>query len=248
MKIAIDAGHGPHTPGKRSPDDALREFHFNAPVARYVASLLAEYEGVETLSTHDTSGLIDVPLQARTDSANLWEADILVSIHANAYGSGWNDSNGIETYVYTAPSDASVRLAEVVQRALVAATGLRNRGVKRGDLHMVRAARMPAILVECGYMTNRKEAALLMTDDYRRLCAQAIMDGIAEAYKLQRKQPAAPVPAPDAVTVIINGQRIADGFLRDGRAYVPARAVGDVLGMTVTWESATKTASLEGGE
>src|SRR5690606_23064088 len=100
MKIVIDAGHGPDTPGKRSPDGSLREYQFNSAVARYVADkLFGGYEGIEILMTHDDSR--DVPLKERTDRANAWKADLFVSIHANAAGDGtsWNSAQGIETFV-----------------------------------------------------------------------------------------------------------------------------------------------------
>ncbi|WP_270167619.1 N-acetylmuramoyl-L-alanine amidase [Paenibacillus sp. SYP-B4298] len=188
MKIAIDAGHGPETAGKRSPDGSLREFHFNNPTAKMVAQLLAGYEGVETIFTHATDGSRDVPLKERTDKANAWGADVLISIHANASGDGWSSAEGIETFTYTAPSTASVKPAKAVQAALIAATGLRDRGVKQGNLHMVREARMPAILVECGFMTHRQEVELLKSDAYQLKCATAIVVGIAAVYGLRQKR------------------------------------------------------------
>jgi len=195
MKIAIDAGHGPDTPGKRTPDGSLREFQFNAPVARYVADeLLHGYEGVEVLLTFDDSR--DVPLKERTDRANAWKADVFVSIHANAAGEGWSSAQGIETYVYTTRPPAAVALANAVQRNLVRLTGRPDRGVKSADFHVLRETRMTAILIECGFMTNRTEAELLKSDDYRRKCAAAIVAGIAETYGLRKK----PVPPKDDVS------------------------------------------------
>jgi N-acetylmuramoyl-L-alanine amidase len=186
VKIAIDAGHGPETPGKRSPDGTLREYHFNAPTARYVADmLLHDYEGVEILLTFEDSR--DVPLKERTDKANAWGAELLISIHANAADEGWSSAEGIETFVYLTRPAPAVALANAVQRRLIRATSLTDRGVKSDNLHMVRESRATAILVECGFMTNRQEAELLKTDVYRRKCAAAIVAGIAETYGLKRK-------------------------------------------------------------
>lgn len=195
MRIAIDAGHGPETAGKRTPDDSMREFHFNSVTARYVREELLKYEGVEVLFTHADDGSRDVPLRERTDKANAWKADALVSIHANAYGSGWNDAQGIETFVYTPRPAEAVRLAEAVQQRLLLETGRRNRGVKADNLHMVRETDMTAILVECGFMTNKAEAELLKSDSYRRACAKAIAEGLAEVYGLKLKVVAATPPA-----------------------------------------------------
>jgi len=198
MRIVIDAGHGPETPGKRSPDGSLREYQFNSAVARYVADeLLHGYEGVEILMTH--SDARDVPLKERTDRANAWGADVFVSIHANAAGEGWSSAQGIETYVYTTRPAAATKLAEAVHRNLIRATGRPDRGVKTANFHVLRETKMPAILVECGFMTNREECELLKSDDYRRKCAAAIVQGIVETYGLKVKK-SAPVAAPDEVS------------------------------------------------
>ncbi len=181
MKIALDAGHGPDTPGKRTPDGSMREFQFNSAVARYAAELLAQCPGVQTLFTHAADGSRDVPLKERTDRANSWGADLLVSIHANASGDGWSNAEGIETFTYSVPSAASTRLAQTIQSALIASTGLRDRGVKIANFHMVRESKMPSVLLECGFMTNQQEAELLKSDAYRRKCATAIVSGIAKA-------------------------------------------------------------------
>ncbi len=187
MKICIDAGHGPDTPGKRSPDGLLREYQFNSATARYVIELLKQYDDVEILTTFEDSR--DVPLLERTNKANAWKADVLVSIHANASGSTWSNARGIETFVYTTSPypHNDVALATTVQKHLINETGLRDRGVKTANLHMLRESKMTSILVECGFMTNREEVELLKSDDYRRKCARAIVAGIVEMYSLKKK-------------------------------------------------------------
>lgn len=187
LKIAIDAGHGPETAGKRTPDGSMREFQFNSVVARYVRDGLMNYSGVEVMFTHADDGSRDVPLKERTEAANAWGADLLVSIHANAMGNNWSTAKGIETYVYTTKPQAAVTLANAVQKQMILATGLFDRGVKANNLHMVREGPLTSILVESGFMTNKDEAALLKTDAYRRKCAQAVIAGLVEVYKLQLK-------------------------------------------------------------
>lgn len=186
MRIVLDAGHGPNTLGKRSPDGTLREYVFNSDVARKAADLLAAYEGVETLLTFEDGR--DVSLAERTNRANAWKADLFVSIHANASGDRWSLAQGIETYIYTKASAASQRLANIVQQRIVAVTGLLNRGVKKENFHVLRETRMPAILVECGFMTHRQEIELLKSNEYRQRCAKAIVQGIVQYGALQRKK------------------------------------------------------------
>ncbi|WDI03973.1 N-acetylmuramoyl-L-alanine amidase [Paenibacillus urinalis] len=240
MKIVIDAGHGYYTLGKRCPDGSMREWEFNSVVANYVAQMLAAYDGVETKFTHDTTGKTDVMLSARTKAANAWSADILVSIHANAAAGTWGIAEGIETFVYSTKSTASVKLANAVQAQLIARTGRRNRGVKTGDLHMVRETKMPAILVECGFMDNREEAALLKTDAYRRKCAEAIVAGIVEVYGLKE---AADVRV-DKANVVIDAKKAKDGVLIDGTVYVPLREVAEYYSADIAWDTKTKTATI----
>jgi N-acetylmuramoyl-L-alanine amidase len=190
MKIVLDAGHGYSTAGKRTPD-GMREYEFNRAVAQYAKEELLKYQDVEVLFTHSDER--DVPLQERTDRANNWEANAFVSIHANAYGTGgWNTAQGIETYTPTVESPNSDRLAKLVHPRLIQATGRRDRGIKTANFHVLRETKMASILVECGFMTFYQEAQLLKTDSYRKTCARAIAEGIAEYFNLKLK----PVPPP----------------------------------------------------
>lgn len=245
LNVAIDAGHAKNTAGKRSPDDSLREFSFNSVVARYVREKLADYEGVNVKFTHDESGEKDVALSTRAAVANDWKADVFVSIHANAYGSTWNDANGIETFTTTSPTTESNKLAETIQRKLIVATGLRNRGVKRADFTVIYKAKMTAALVECGFMTNRSEANLLKSDAYRNKVADAIVDSLAEVYTLKRKGAEKVANSYVEVTVRVNGKDIGEvGELKAGVTRVPVRKVAEALGATVTYDSKTKTVDI----
>ena len=75
---------------------------------------------------------------------------------------------------------------------------------------------MPAILVECGFMTNREECELLKSDAYRRKCAEAIVAGIVEVYGLRPKQPAQQ-PATDEVSA----------WAREAREWAVSRGITD---------------------
>jgi N-acetylmuramoyl-L-alanine amidase len=245
MKIVIDAGHGYNTKGKRCPDDSMREWEFNNVVAGYVAEGLSQYAGVTCKFTHDTAGKTDVPLNTRTKTANAWGADVLVSIHANASTGMWGAANGIETFVYSLNAQESVKLAKAVQTQLIAKTERKDRGIKAGNLHMVRESKMPSILVECGFMDNREEASLLKTDEYRRKCAEAIVAGIASVYGLKQKDKAEVNDMPIAkANVKVNNKDVKEGVIIDGAVYVPLRGVGEALGASITWDNAKKLATI----
>lgn len=190
MKIMLDAGHGYSTPGKRSPD-GMQEYEFNRVVAQYTKQLLEKYENVTVYFSHSDER--DVPLQERTNKANQLNVDLFISIHANAYGSGgWNNVSGIETYVYITKPKMAYELAKKVQKQLILVTGLPDRGVKTANFHVLRETRMTAILCELGFMTNKRDMELLRSDAYRKACAEAIVKGVQEQYKLTLKKGASP--------------------------------------------------------
>ncbi|KON86349.1 cell wall hydrolase [Sporosarcina globispora] len=184
MKIILDAGHGYSTPGKRSPD-GMREYEFNRAVASLAKEMLEKFQHTAVSFAHSDER--DVPLAERAALANKQNANCFVSIHANAYGTGgWNSAGGIETYVYPSKPREALALAQKIQRNLINATGLRDRGVKTADFQVLRETQMTAVLVECGFMTNKEEASLLRTPLYRKRCAQAIVKAIAEQYDLRK--------------------------------------------------------------
>ncbi|WP_391116953.1 N-acetylmuramoyl-L-alanine amidase [Psychrobacillus sp. L3] len=175
MKIMLDAGHGPETPGKRTPDGKMREFEFNQVVVQLMKMELQKC-GVIVLLSH--LGTSDVPLIERTTLANKLGVNAFISIHANAFGSSWNDVSGIETFTYTKPSSHSKILSKLIQDSMCSTTKRTNRGVKRANFAVLRDTKMPAVLVECGFMTNRAEAALLQSASYRNLCSNAMAHAI----------------------------------------------------------------------
>jgi N-acetylmuramoyl-L-alanine amidase len=184
MKIMLDAGHGFNTPGKRSPN-GMREYEFTRAVAEYAKNSLGNYQNITVYFAHSDER--DVPLKERTDKANQLNVDAYVAIHANAYGSSWNTANGIETYVFPTKPKEAYELAQMIQKNLVISTGLTDRGVKTADFHVLRESHMTAVLTECGFMTNEREAELMLSDMYRKTCAEAIVKALANQFKLKLK-------------------------------------------------------------
>ncbi|WP_332632040.1 N-acetylmuramoyl-L-alanine amidase [Halalkalibacter flavus] len=186
MKISLSAGHGNNTAGKRSPD-GMREFHFNKPVANYMAEELSKYEGVQTQFVHDNTGNVDVPLSTRTSKSNIWGADLHIDIHANALRGVMGSHGGIETYIHTSKPKEADALARRVQSDLVKATGLRNRGVKTANFQVLKETKMTAILVEYGFMDSTTDLPKLKSDTYRRLVAKTTAESIAAHYNLKKR-------------------------------------------------------------
>ena len=125
-KVIIDAGHGPYTPGKRTPDGSLKEFMFNESVTQLIKSILIK-ENICTIFSH--TYVHDVPLQERVALANHLKVDAFISIHANAFGSDWNEASGIETFTCVNPGRITTTLATFVQQEMVKATRGREGGL-----------------------------------------------------------------------------------------------------------------------
>jgi N-acetylmuramoyl-L-alanine amidase len=201
MKLIVidDAGHAGSgiTPGKRTPDGSMYEWDFNNAVREYVKNSLLTFQNVEVHTVSDPTGKRDVPLTERTNKANAiysrYKGDkntkvIYISYHANAYGTGWNNVRGLETFVYKTNPSGSRKLADAIHKNLVEITGLSNRGVKTADFHVLRETHMDAILIEGGFMTNKDDAAKLKSTDYRVKFASAVVCALEELYQLKPKQ------------------------------------------------------------
>lgn len=186
VKIALDAGHGLNTAGKRTPDGE-REWTFNSKVALAAIAKLSTFQNVNILRLDDSTGQIDVPLKTRTDRANSWKADVLVSIHHNAYLGNWGTHGGVETYTHPGASQKSRDIAVVVHPKVVNAMGLRDRGRKTLNLHMLRESTMPAILIEGGFMDSTTDIKAMRDNGKLQAQGEAIAVGLAEYFKLQPK-------------------------------------------------------------
>ncbi|MFL2116260.1 N-acetylmuramoyl-L-alanine amidase [Marinilactibacillus psychrotolerans] len=202
--VAIGGGHGLYTAGKRTPDDE-REWSFNNKVVLAAIERLKEYKDITVVRMDDPTGQIDVPLNERTNKANNAKADLLVSIHHNALTGKWADHTGTETYTYVGNQPGSTKLAKAVQPRLARAYGLKDRGIKQANFHMVRESNMPAILTEGGYMDSSIDIKALRDDNKLRDAGVAIADGIAEYFGISVLEDGAkpePVESPKPVAEV----------------------------------------------
>ena len=115
MRISGGAGHGLYTNGKRCPDDSMREFMFNVAVFNYFKEGIEKYKDsngnkVEVIAVHDPIGNVDISLAQRTAHVNRSNVKLHIDFHANAYGSGWNDANGVETFIYKKTLTEAVKI------------------------------------------------------------------------------------------------------------------------------------------
>ncbi|WP_288910820.1 N-acetylmuramoyl-L-alanine amidase, partial [uncultured Thomasclavelia sp.] len=186
MKIAIDAGHGRYTAGKRCSkkydSNETREWVLNSRVASYVQNLLKEY-GVSTIRLDDITGAVDISLGNRCKTANSQNVDLVVSIHHNAGG-----GNGLETFVYNGSKlpQRTIDIAQTIHNACIESTGQRNRTLKRMNLAICRDTDMDALLVEGGFMDNAEDTPRILTDEFAQKYARGIVNGIVKYYGLKK--------------------------------------------------------------
>src|SRR5690606_38762284 len=176
--------------------DGEYEWNFNDKVARAFEREIKNYEGVSLLRTDDASGKTDVPLRTRTNRANSWKADVYISFHHNANTGRWSSAwTGVETFYHansSANSSVSKRLAQSVQKALVKAYGLADRGIKTNNLHITRETNMPAVLVEGGFMDSTIDIKKLRDDSVLAQAGILIARSVANIFGLKRKGESTP--------------------------------------------------------
>ncbi|MEO0949016.1 MAG: N-acetylmuramoyl-L-alanine amidase, partial [Cyanobacteria bacterium J06641_5] len=171
--VTIDPGHGGKDPGAIGIG-GLREKDIVLDISTQVQQILSA-NGLRVLMTRSDDRFIS--LQGRVDVSNRANADIFVSIHANAISLSRPDVNGVETF-YARGSSRGQALASSIQSSILQQVSIGSRGVKRSGFFVLRHTDMPAALVEVGFVTGREDAPKLRDPSFRRQMAQAIADGI----------------------------------------------------------------------
>ena len=185
IKVFIDQGHNPVNPNAGAEGQGYREQDVVYEIGVLLADLLnADPAFTARLSRRSPTVILGTSnassLRARVDDANAWGADVFISLHTNA--SVNESATGTEALVFESQTPA-YRLAEDILRALNENTGLRNRGiVLRPGLYVLRRTRMPAVLLELGFITNPRDAFLM--SNRPDLFAEGIYEGLRAYYGL----------------------------------------------------------------
>ncbi|WP_127539402.1 N-acetylmuramoyl-L-alanine amidase [Paenibacillus illinoisensis] len=167
FKVWIDAGHGGKDPGAVAY--GLQEKDVALKVSLGIKERMeAAYENVQVLLSRSTDVFLE--LRERTSKANAAGADLLVSIHCNAGGG----KGGFESFRYTSASQNSIKLQDVLHKAVMAKLGGTDRGQKAQNLHMVRESKMPAVLTENLFVD--------VAADADRLKQASVIDAIIEGH------------------------------------------------------------------
>lgn len=175
--IYLDPGHGGTDAG--AVNGSRRESDDNLKLALLVRDILIRQNQAVLLSRKEDSA---VSLDERTRQANRAKADLYVSLHRNSFTSP--DANGVEIWIYTTAGRITEAAAVEVLEEVLAVGAQSNRGVKRGNYHVLRESEMPAMLIELGFISNAEDNTLFDRnfEQYAKAIAKGILSALGEAY------------------------------------------------------------------
>ena len=192
--VVIDAGHGGFDPGKVGIDGQL-EKDINLSIAEKLKAYL-EASDVNVVMTRDTdTGLYQSgdshkkvsDMRRRCDIINEARPDLVVSIHQNSYHQ--EEINGGQVFYYKTSQNGK-RLAEILQKRFDYVLGEANRRVAKANdnYYLLLHVKEPIVIVECGFLSNRKEAKALESEDYQDRMAWTIHMGVMEYLNTDEKK------------------------------------------------------------
>ncbi|MFJ5771181.1 N-acetylmuramoyl-L-alanine amidase [Psychrobacillus sp. NPDC093180] len=182
VKVFIDAGHGGTDSG--AIGNGLLEKNLTLQIATRVKDMLvAEYNNVSILMSR--TGDQSLTLAQRTNAANAWGADFLLSVHINAGG-----GTGYEDYIYPGSGAPTTTYQNTIHTEIVKLVSYNDRGKKQENFHMLRESNMPALLTENGFIDNANDATKLKTSSFIESLARGHVNGIAKSFNLPKKSTA----------------------------------------------------------
>lgn len=189
--IAIDAGHGMSTSGKRcmkalDPSET-REWYLNDRIADRLQELLSGYD-CKTIRVDDTTGVKDVPLATRVRTANNAKADVYLSIHHNA-GMGGRIGGGTVVF-YCSTNPDRLTQARRMYQSVINNTGLigdRSSTVIYKRFYVIKNTNMPAFLIENGFMDSQSDIKTILSASHAEKTAQGLLKFLVEQFCLEPK-------------------------------------------------------------
>ncbi|MBR5231557.1 MAG: N-acetylmuramoyl-L-alanine amidase [Clostridia bacterium] len=188
VRVCIDPGHGGYDGGAVGRDSGVKEKAVNLAWAKTLKAAL-EKEGAQvTLTRSEDVALAEEgkerkrrDLQERVDRAQ--NADIFLSLHMNEYPD--RSQSGPQVF-YTEGNEKGRLLAGALQESMnEALSPVRPRSAHKGDYYVLRHQQNACVLIECGFLSNEKEEALLMDAAYRERAAESILRGVAQYLRLR---------------------------------------------------------------
>lgn len=183
-RVVIDAGHGAADSGKIGINDAL-EKDINLQIAKRVQKLLVDQDIEVYMTREDDKGFYPSAgsnkkvqdMKKRVEYINELQADLTVSIHQNSFEQ--ESIKGAQVFYYGTSGEGKIA-AEIMQEQLITTLDKTNKREAKNNnsYYLLKKTSTPIIIVECGFLSNRNEADLLITPQYQEKAAWAIHLGV----------------------------------------------------------------------
>lgn len=216
MKICLDPGHGGKDRWNVGPNGYV-EADGCLDIVLKTGKIL-EQHGIEVIYTRTTDinlsweGAKWRDLRSRANFANTQKVDYYVSIHTNA---GSATGRGTETICYKKGGQAE-KLANTIQNELIKSLGLKDRGIKEGNLAVLRLTKMPAVLTEVAFHSNPEEEKLLLDSSFRQRAANAIAKGILNFLNISYKNESEVIHVNEKSWQQVAGEKAIDSLKNKG--------------------------------
>ena len=190
--IALDAGHGLYTAGKEITLNGYpktKEWFLNDRINDRVEELLADYD-CKVIRVGDTTGKKDISLANRVKAANNIGAIVYIATHHDSGVAG--GSGGGTTVFYCSVSSARKAQAQKLYDSVVSQTGLvgnRSSKVQKKGFYVIKHTKMPAFLIENGFMDSTTDVPIILSPEHAENTAQGILNFLVKEYSLEKKMP-----------------------------------------------------------
>ena len=190
--IVLDAGHGGRDAGCSGVCTGVKESDINLSIVKKLQVMLEDFGFRVILTRNDENGLYDnnvdnykvSDMNHRIEIIEQANPDFVVSIHQNSYPT----SHAIGAQTFWQENDSnSQNLANAIQEMLIAQIPNARMEANHGDYYILKESKTHAVLVECGYLTNAEEEALLIQEEYQNKLAYAITCGILKYFEIENK-------------------------------------------------------------
>lgn len=173
--IVIDPGHGGEDTGSSDSSGKIYEENISLRIGKKIAIDLSREDDVNVIVTRtDDKGL---SIEERTEFAQKNSADMIVSIHTNTQGSK-NDAEGLETWYNNDGNGKAKNLAQYIQKTASAYVDIQNRGTLESKYEILGKTGIPTVIVQCGFISNEKDAENMNNAEYQDKFAEGISQGI----------------------------------------------------------------------
>lgn len=201
VKIGLEGGHGLRTAGKQTPD-GIKEWTLNDKVCDNITRILSDYD-CEIIRTDHNEGNVDEGLYNRRNEYIIKDVDAFVSIHHNAFNGKWNNATGVEVFTDRNYTSKDMALAKAIYENFPKYTGLKGRGIKQENWAVINQNKIPAVLVEGGFMDSKIDHPVITSSNGQLGYAKAVAEGLIKFLNLKKKTintPSKPSTPPSANT------------------------------------------------